>query len=117
MLSTEVSDHAVENSVFFHRVCGLYTDFSDFLFTISPQAENVDFLRLSLGMSQPVSTGNSSVSESYQHSYTQFVDNIILFLVKPVEHGNRHYCHKYIKISFYVNTIIKTAVYELLVSF
>ena len=97
MLSTEFSVYAVENSVFFHRVCGLYTDFTDFLFTISPQAENVDFLRLSSGVSPPVSTGNYIVSESYQHSYTQFVDNIILSFVKPVEHGNRHYCHKYIK--------------------
>lgn len=97
MLSTDSFVNAVENSVFFHRVCGLYTDFSDFLFTKSPQAENVDFLRLSSGVSRSVSTGEYEVSESYQHSYTQFVDNIILFFVKPVEHGNRHYCHKYIK--------------------
>ena len=97
MLSTEFSVYAVENSVFFHRVCGLYTDFTDFLFTKSPRAESVDFLRLSSGVSPPVSTGNYIVSESYQHSYTQFVDNIILSFVKPVEYGNRHYCHKYIK--------------------
>ena len=97
MLSTDSFVNAVENSVFFHRVCGLYTDFSDFLFTKSPQAENVDFLRLSSGVRRPVSTGDPAVSESYQHSYTQFVDNIILSFVKPVEYGNRHYCHKYIK--------------------
>ena len=97
MLSTDSFVNAVENSVFFHRVCGLYTDFTDFLFTKSPQAENVDFLRLSSGVSRPVSTGDPAVSESYQHSYAQFVDNIILSFVKPVEHGNRHYCHKYIK--------------------
>ena len=97
MLSTEFSDHAVENSGFFHRVCGLYKDFSDFLFTKSPQAESVDFLRLSSGVRRSFSTGDPAVSESYQHGYTQIVDNIILSFVKPVEHGNRHYCHKYIK--------------------
>ena len=97
MLSTDSFVNAVENSVFFHRVCGLYTDYSDFLFTKSPQAESVDFLRLSSGVRRPFSTGDYGVSESYQHGYTQIVDNIILSFVKPVEHGNRHYCHKYIK--------------------
>ena len=97
MLSTDSFVNAVENSVFFHRVCGLYTDFTDFLFTISPQAENVDFLRLSLDVSRVVSTGEYIVSESYQHSYTQFVDNIIYPIVKSVKTGDGHYCHKYIK--------------------
>ena len=97
MLSTEFSVYAVENSVFFHRVCGLYTDFTDFLFTKSPQAENVDFLRLSSGVSRSVSTGEYEVSESYQQCCQQYVDNIILVTVKPVNLEYGHSCHQYIK--------------------